>query len=107
MTEHIENHGRHLQRAIDTTTCVQHGVDEGVPCWTMPKQVEGAEGYYGSICGKRIRKAGFIGKISAASMRIKAPSRDEDPKSGPRRSFGKKTNDARSPRREKHRENSK
>lgn len=100
MLEQIENHGQHMHRAIDTTSCGVHKVPEGVPCWHMPKNVEGAEGYYGSICGKRIRKAGFIGKISAASMRLRAPQKDDDPKSGPRRSFSKKTTDHRSSRRE-------
>lgn len=107
MLEQIENHGKHMQRAIDTTSCVPHGASEGDPCWTMPKNYEGAEGYYGSICGKRIRKAGFIGRISAASMRLKPPSKDDDTKNGPRRSFAKKKTDSRSPRRESHRENTK
>lgn len=101
MLEQIENHGKHLHRAIDTTSCGVHKVPTGIPCWHMPKNVEGAEGFYGAICGKRIRKAGFIGKISASSMRVKAPQRDDDPKNGPRRSFSKKkTNDTRSSRRE-------
>jgi hypothetical protein len=101
MLEQIENHGKHLHRAIDTTSCGVHKVPTGVPCWHMIKNVEGGEGFYGAICGKRIRKAGFIGKISASSMRVKAPQKDDD-KSGPRRSFSKKkTNDNRPSRREK------
>ena len=101
MLEQIENHGKHLHRAIATTSCGVHKVPTGVPCWHMIKNVEGAEGFYGAICGKRIRKAGFIGKISASSMRVKAPQKDDD-KSGPRRSFSKKkTNDNRPSRREK------
>jgi hypothetical protein len=102
MLEQIENHGQHLHRAIEKTSCDRHNAPTGVPCWHMPKQAEGTEGYYASICGKRIRKAGFIGKISASSMRVRAPQKDDDPKSGPRRSFSKKkTNAPRSPRRDK------
>lgn len=103
MLEQIENNGKHLYRAIDNTSCGVHKAPAGVPCWAMQKQAEGTEGYYGAICGKRIRKAGFVGKISASSMRVRAPQKDEESKNGPRRSFtkNKKTNAARTPRREK------
>jgi hypothetical protein len=103
MLEQIENHGIHMHRAIENTSCGKHQVPKGIPCWHMHKNVEGAEGYYGAICGSRIRKAGFIGKISASSMRARSP-KDDDPKNGARKPFNKKKQPT---ARSSHRENSK
>jgi hypothetical protein len=65
-----ENHGRHLEAALDRTACKKHSATKGVSCWT----IEGSNGkLFLAICNRRIRNAGFIGKISPGSMRRAAP----------------------------------
>lgn len=100
MQKQIENDGNHIQHAMDTTSCTRHKATTGIPCWHVRKGAKGLEGYYAAICGSRIRKAGFVGKISPESIRSKSPKADI--KDGSRRPFNKKT-DARP----SHRENSK
>ncbi len=92
--ELIENHGKHLHRAISSVRCGQHNVEVGVPCYVLDNTSEITEHpfHYG-ICGKRIRAAGFIGKVSPESMRKKAPAR----KDGERKPFVKKTPARRQP----------
>lgn len=67
------NDGSRIPETVDRTTCPRHNVPEGVPCWTMPKNVAGGFGRYAAICGDRIRRAGWVGKISPESMRSRAP----------------------------------
>ena len=83
-----ENHGTHLHALIQRTGCGIHQVPNGVPCHTLPNNVNPQTDYV-AACGSRIKKGGFNGRISAQSMRSEAPR-----KSGPgaRRPFKKKTN---------------
>ncbi len=83
---YMENNGVHIASAIDRTACAKHGVPLGVPCWSIPKNIKDDIGYYAAICGDRIWKAGYVGKIAPASMRSKSPDRAESNKLPPRRS---------------------
>lgn len=84
----VHNHGQHMHRAIGSTTCGKHKADIGMPCWVLPNSKDVDKFHYG-ICGKRILKAGFIGKVSPQSMRAKAPAKQTD---GERKPFKKKFN---------------
>lgn len=87
----IENTGQHLHRAIAEVSCGKHRVDRGIPCYTLPNNSGITEHpFHFGICGKRIRKAGFIGKISPQSMRVKAPVKKFQ--DGERKPFKKKPN---------------
>lgn len=90
-----ENTGVHLHALIERTGCGIHSVPAGVPCHTLPNNVN-PETDYVAACGSRIKKAGFIGRISAQSMRTEAPRKG----AGDKRTFGKKkpTNRQTSPR---------
>jgi hypothetical protein len=91
MTKHStsfvpENTGVHLHSLIERTGCGIHSVPAGIPCHTLPNNVDPQTDYV-AACGSRIKKAGFVGRISAQSMRTEAPR-----KSGPgaKRPFKKK-----------------
>lgn len=64
----LNNEGVHIRDAVASTKCAKHGAEEGVPCWILPKAKGYGEWHFG-ICGLRIRKAGFNGKISPQSIR--------------------------------------
>lgn len=82
----LENTGKHLHGVISRTSCGKHKVSEGIPCYTMPNNSAlSSNPFHYGICGVRIRKAGFVGKISAESMRRKAPYK----KDGERKPFHK------------------
>jgi hypothetical protein len=86
----VENNGKHLHGAINSVACGAHSAPAGIPCYTLDNTSGLSEHpfHYG-ICGKRIRKAGFVGKISPQSMRAKAPAKKTD---GERKPFKKKPN---------------
>lgn len=71
-----ENNGKHIRRVIETTTCGRHRAGEGQACFVLPSVNH--EVYHAGICGKRILKAGYNGKISPQSMRTKAPMKNDD-----------------------------
>jgi len=91
MTKHItfvpENTGVHLHSLIERTGCGIHSVPAGIPCHTLPNNVDPQTDYV-AACGSRIKKV-FTGRISAQSMRSEAPR-----KSGPgaKRPFKKHSN---------------
>ncbi len=68
-------YGRRMAEAIDGTTCEKHNAPLGIPCFHIPKHEAVGEGYYAAICGARIRKHGFIGKISPTAMRDTPPEK--------------------------------
>ncbi len=88
---YMENNGVHIVSAIERTTCAKHDVPQGVPCWSIPKNIKDDLGYYAAICGDRIERAGYVGKIAPASMRSKSPDRVESNKLSPRRSTNSKS----------------
>lgn len=66
----FENPGIHISRIVTETPCPKHRASMGVPCWIIPTNT--LRGFYPAVCGKRIKRAGFIGKISPQSMRMKS-----------------------------------
>lgn len=83
-----ENTGVHLHHLIDRVGCGFHKVPVGVPCHTLPNNVNPQTDYV-AACGSRIKKAGFNGRISAQSMRTEAPRKSG---TGDKRTFKKKSN---------------
>jgi hypothetical protein len=65
----IENSGKHVADILSRTECTKHKVPNGIPCWHIP--IDGF-GYRAALCGKRIKLAGYAGKISAMSMQQKS-----------------------------------
>jgi len=68
----ITNSGTCIIEIIERVECERHGVPQGVPCWSVPKNVSSGFGRYAAICGLRIREAGFNGKVSSLSMQSKS-----------------------------------
>lgn len=83
-----ENHGVHLHSLIQRVGCGNHKVPAGVACYTLPNNVDHRTDYV-AACGSRIKKGGFVGRISAQSMRTEAPRKGGQ---GPKRTFKKKPN---------------
>ena len=79
-----ENNGVHLHSLIERTGCGIHSVPAGVPCHTLPNNVNPQTDYV-AACGSRIKKI-FVGRISAQSMRTEAPRKG----AGDKRTFSKK-----------------
>lgn len=84
----FENPGIHISRIITETNCPKHMAIPGMPCWTIFSNIADA-GYYRAVCGKRIKRAGFIGSISPQSMRLKS---EHQKRSAPRK-FSKRSDD--------------
>lgn len=66
MLNFYENDGKHIQKIIFDGTCKQHQADRGEPCYT---NISGTEELLVGVCGKRIKAAGYNGKISDAALR--------------------------------------
>jgi len=64
------NDGFHLETVLRRTKCTKHKADEGSPCYTFYR-ADG--GLLRGACNKRITMAGFVGKISPASLRLNEP----------------------------------
>lgn len=65
----MENSGRHIYDIIFRTICTRHGGGGGGACYML----ESSNGVLlPAVCGKRIREAGFRGKISDESVRRKS-----------------------------------
>ena len=67
MGNYTPNDGVHISYIVSTTSCAKHGADKGDPCWTVYHN--STERSYDSVCGSRIKKAGFSGKIDPTSLR--------------------------------------
>lgn len=65
------NNGKHLVSIIDRVKCIKHAAPEGVPCYHLPKA--DSDGFYAGVCGLRVNRAGYNGKISALSLQLKTP----------------------------------
>lgn len=84
----FENPGTHIARIIKETVCRKHNADVGAPCWAIASNMSPL-GHHKAVCGKRIKRAGFIGQISPQSMRLKS----EHSKRQPPRKFAKRSDD--------------
>lgn len=72
-TQFSNNTGQHINRIVTSTSCGKHRVAEGLPCYTMHPFVKSNAFDLIGVCGARIKKAGFTGVISPASLRLNAP----------------------------------
>jgi hypothetical protein len=82
MASYIHNTGEHIDDIVDQTSCDKHNATQGVPCFQVKYGSGFAKGEFGpGVCGSRIKKAGYNGKIDPSSLRQK-PS-----KAKPRRSY--------------------
>lgn len=63
----LDNTGKHIQSIISRVECKKHRVPEGIPCYHL--RLDSVEGYGAGVCGPRIKLAGFVGQISAMSLR--------------------------------------
>ena len=82
----VHNDGQHIHGVIGSTTCGKHKADVGMPCWVLPNSKNVDIFHYG-ICGKRIAKAGFNGKITPASLRGRGETKKSS--NGARKPFKK------------------
>ena len=65
------NEGRHIHNIINRTTCAKHNATEGQPCFTITYDAA----IYGqgfAICGARVLRAGFNGRVNPSSLNRKA-----------------------------------
>lgn len=66
----IINDGRHVKSIMATTPCGRHSAELGEPCFWSHGSTPGYKVL--ALCNKRIKKAGFNGKISVSSYQQKA-----------------------------------
>jgi len=71
------NTGKHIQHISDSTECKKHKAPSGIPCFHIKHG--SSFGYSAGVCGKRIKSAGFIGKISPTAMQKAAVGRSKRP----------------------------
>lgn len=62
----INNDGKHVSKIVAQTECVTHHAPTGIPCWHV--NLDTVEGYGAAVCGIRIKKAGYNGKISDTAL---------------------------------------
>lgn len=61
------NSGEHIDEIVDKIGCDRHRVAKGVPCFEI--RYNDGRGKPGpAVCGSRIKKAGFNGKINPISI---------------------------------------
>lgn len=78
----IANDGRHIEVIIESTTCKKHGADRGEACYTIRPSSSRLGDILLSVCGPRIKRAGYTGEISPVALTLSTP--------GGRRSGGRK-----------------
>lgn len=61
--------GVFIPTIMEGTTCDRHQAGVGTACWGVYISITNRVAP--AVCGRRIRKAGYAGKISAESLRVK------------------------------------
>jgi hypothetical protein len=69
----ISNDGKHLERVYQDTFCNKHSANKGMPCWAIEGGKPG--NFVLGVCGKRVKAAGYNGKISADSVKLRTLGR--------------------------------
>ena len=76
----LVNTGTHIADILRRTKCKKHNALENQPCWDV---------YYGyasgtapALCGARIKRAGYVGKISAMALQRTPGGRGSRPSRG-------------------------
>lgn len=68
----LDNNGEHILTILGTTDCKKHEASFLSPCWyILPGAENQAVPFLPAVCGARIKKAGFNGKISESSYQTK------------------------------------
>lgn len=75
----LENSGSHIATILSSTDCRNHDSEPGSPCWDI--WLVSNNRYAPAVCGNRIRRAGFNGKIDPKSMSRWTNKDDAKPKS--------------------------
>lgn len=65
------NNGKHLEHVVNTTVCGQHKAGKHVACWSINSGSPTGPDQLLAVCGRRIRKAGYNGKISSTALQLK------------------------------------
>jgi hypothetical protein len=78
MKSNLENDGQHINEILQTTPCGKHNATEGTACWYV--FITYSKRFAPAVCGKRIKRAGFNGSISAGSLSLRAPGGRKPPK---------------------------
>lgn len=71
----MQNEGKHIENIINSTVCGRHQAERGVACWSVATRIvepDFSERFGLAVCGKRIHKAGFNGRIDPRSLRSKS-----------------------------------
>lgn len=64
----LDNDGKHISAIIDQTHCEKHGASTGMACYVVtPDGNTGSRDLLG-VCGARVKRAGYNGKISETSF---------------------------------------
>jgi hypothetical protein len=72
------NTGKHIASIIDRTRCDKHKAPNGEPCFHVDFGTR--DGYGTGVCNRRIKLAGFNGKISLTSVQLSKGGRKSDAK---------------------------
>ncbi len=66
----------HFDHVLANTTCAQHQARFGEPCFQI-RSLSNEPDMLGALCNRRLRRAGYVGRISPASIRSKFKSRSD------------------------------
>lgn len=64
------NSGKHIDEIVSQTFCDKHDAEQGKPCYYLYYEKKFSNRGVG-VCGERIKKAGFVGKIHHKSLRTR------------------------------------
>lgn len=73
----MDNKGQHIEDLMMRSACEKHRALVGEPCWYIPVG-HIFSGDLRAICGKRVRRGGFNGKISPTSLALKKNSNKKE-----------------------------
>lgn len=67
MAPYEPNSGKHIDDIVSRTSCKKHNASHGIPCFNVI--YDNDKGEHGpAVCGNRIKRAGFNGKIHPNSL---------------------------------------
>jgi hypothetical protein len=87
----VHNDGKHIHFVMTTTSCKKHSAVTGDPCYIVNSGTGSPATELLGVCGVRIKRAGFNGKISETSFQTRRPS---GPRPDGRRRFSNKKKEA-------------
>lgn len=66
----MHNNGKHIETIVAETVCARHRRDKGEGCWPIENRTDTCRQGM-AVCGSRIKKYGYDGKISEQSMQTR------------------------------------